>query len=136
VIRFRLRLAAALCAAGLTVPLVTAARLEPDRHGYGTHQQLGLPPCTSIVLFGCRCPACGMTTSWAHLLHGNVRAALAANVAGACLAVVTAVAVLWLGAGAIGGRWLWTPNVNQAAAVALAIATLACVQWIWRLAAG
>lgn len=68
--------------------LLTARMLTPDLEGFGTHQQLGLPPCTSVVLFDSRCPACGMTTSWALLLRGQIWAALESNIGGAMLAVI------------------------------------------------
>ena len=45
--------------------------LSPDKHGHGTHQQLGLPPCPSVLLFDRPCPGCGLTTSWTSTLHGN-----------------------------------------------------------------
>src|SRR5947209_2100708 len=41
--------------------LATAACLTPSPRGMGTHQQLGLPPCTVVQWFGVRCPSCGMT---------------------------------------------------------------------------
>lgn len=46
--------------------------MKPDLHGHGTHQQLGLPPCPSVLLFDRPCPGCGLTTSWTNLLHGNI----------------------------------------------------------------
>lgn len=46
--------------------------LRPDQHGHGTHQQLGLPPCPSVLLFDRPCPGCGLTTSWTNFLHGNI----------------------------------------------------------------
>lgn len=45
--------------------------LHPDPHLHGTHTQLGLPPCLSVVLFGRPCPGCGMTTSITNLVHGH-----------------------------------------------------------------
>jgi hypothetical protein len=45
--------------------------LHPDASGHGTHQQLGLPPCPSVLLFDRPCPGCGLTTCWCALLHGN-----------------------------------------------------------------
>ena len=46
--------------------------LRPDVHGHGTHQQLGLPPCPSVLLFDRPCPGCGLTTSWTSFLHGDI----------------------------------------------------------------
>ena len=46
--------------------------LHPDSHGHGTHQQLGLPPCPSVLLFDRPCPGCGLTTSWTNFLHGHI----------------------------------------------------------------
>ena len=42
-----------------------ARSIEPDQRGYGTHEQVGLPPCTFIRVFNVRCPTCGMMTSFA-----------------------------------------------------------------------
>ncbi len=46
--------------------------LRPDGRGHGTHQQLGLPPCPSVLLFHRPCPGCGLTTSISAVLHGDV----------------------------------------------------------------
>lgn len=68
--------------------LVIARGLDPSPTGFGTHQQLGLPPCTAIVLLNIPCPACGMTTSWAHTTRGNLVAAAQCNAGGMLLAVI------------------------------------------------
>lgn len=49
--------------------------MHADPHGHGTHQQLGLPPCPSVMLLGRPCPGCGLTTSWTALLHGDLATA-------------------------------------------------------------
>src|SRR5436853_5060306 len=49
-----------------------AAVLHPDPTGHGTHEQLGLPPCPSVLLFDRPCPGCGLTTSWTALIHGDI----------------------------------------------------------------
>ena len=53
--------------------------LRPDPHGHGTHQQLGLSPCPSVLFFSRPCPGCGLTTSWTSLLHGNIGQAFASH---------------------------------------------------------
>lgn len=46
--------------------------LKANPDGHGTHTQLGLPPCPSVVFFDRPCPGCGMTTSWTSAIHGEV----------------------------------------------------------------
>lgn len=53
-------------------PVVVARVLRPSAEGVGTHQQLGLPPCTFLWATGFPCPFCGMTTSWAHAARFDV----------------------------------------------------------------
>lgn len=58
---------------------VVAAILHPSATGHGTHEQLGLPPCPSALLFSRPCPGCGMTTSWTALVHGQFAASFHAH---------------------------------------------------------
>jgi hypothetical protein len=64
---------------------VVAAILSPSQHGHGTHQQLGLPACASVVMFGKPCPGCGMTTSWTATVHGQFGHAFEAHPLGSLL---------------------------------------------------
>ena len=86
--------------------LVTARRLEPDPRGYGTHEQLGLTPCFFKDWTGYQCPTCGSTTAWAHALRGDLLQACSANLGGTLLCGAALVAVPWLFAVVIVGRWL------------------------------
>lgn len=70
--------------------LVVAASLAPDPAGLGTHRQLGLPPCSLVVMTGYPCPTCGMTTAFAHTARGQFLSALRAQPAGAILALMVA----------------------------------------------
>lgn len=90
------RLGLGLLACVLLALLVISMVLRPDPSGLGTHQQLGLPACTSVQLLGMRCPACGMTTSWAWMARGRIDRALESNAGGAMLFVVTAVSIPWI----------------------------------------
>jgi len=132
--RRRLKLVA--LAIGLLVPLVVAGFLKADARGFGTHQQLGLPPCTFFVLFGHRCPSCGMTTAWSNLAKGRIGTALRTHVVGTVLGVIDLVAVLWLLAAAWRGRWLdWEPSSQTGAWIATLIAVAMLVEWGLRLLA-
>ena len=48
-----------------------AIYLNPSPYGHGTHQELGLPPCPSVLLFNRPCPGCGLTTSFTAFIHGD-----------------------------------------------------------------
>lgn len=64
----RIHLAIFLLIVGL---FATARILTPNRQGFGTHTQLGLPPCPFHALTNHRCPTCGLTTSLAYLMDGQ-----------------------------------------------------------------
>jgi len=120
---------------GLVVVLAVAACLTPSPQGLGTHEQLGLPPCTFRLLFGLRCPSCGMTTSWAYALHGQPRAALAANAGGLTLCVVALLLAPYLLISAARGKWLFAlPNDKVLAISALAVALITLADWVFRIA--
>ncbi len=62
----RQRLSLLLAAVGLAGVLALAGSLQPDSRRLGTHEPLGLPPCSIRSLIGLRCPTCGMTIAWAN----------------------------------------------------------------------
>ncbi len=85
------RLVAAVVAGACGLVFLVAACLNPyDQAGQplsrGTHRQLGLPPCSMLLVTGIPCMTCGMTTSFSLLMHGDVTAALRANWAGVFIA--------------------------------------------------
>jgi hypothetical protein len=99
-LRMRGLLVALPCLALLTV----AALLHPRSSGYGTHEQLMLPPCGFLAATGWPCITCGMTTSVSAMAHGRIDLALRAQPAGAAL-FLAAVVMLATGAyQAITGR--------------------------------
>jgi hypothetical protein len=59
--------------------LVYPRVLVPDSRGYGTHEQFFLMPCLFRSVTTLPCPFCGMTTAFAHLTRGHLRAALRAH---------------------------------------------------------
>jgi hypothetical protein len=96
---------------------------EPEPDGStrrsGTHRQLGLPPCNFKYLTGKPCPACGMTTSFAWLAHGEFVNSLRANYAGTALALFGVLLVPWCLAGAWRGRYLFIRSGERALMVVM-----------------
>lgn len=90
----RARLWAALVFSGCAALLGTAAYLEPDAAGYGTHRQLGFGKCGMLVTTGLPCPTCGMTTAYAYTVRGRLISAFVAQPAGFLLALATIVAAV------------------------------------------
>lgn len=128
------RLGLIVVAAGLLVPWGIAAWLRPSPLGLGTHQQFGLPPCTIRFLFGLRCPTCGMTTAWAHLIRGQIAGAVRANATGALLGGASLSAVVWLSVTALRGRWwLIAPRGEQLAWLTALFVAMALVEWLVRI---
>jgi Protein of unknown function (DUF2752) len=119
---------------GVMTLLAIARSLTPSPLGHGTHQQLGLPPCTSILLWNKPCPACGMTTSWALATRGDLGLAASTNVGGLLLAIIAlaffpASCYFFATGRATRGYWFSTLlTVSLVTAMALAI-----VQWLVRL---
>lgn len=114
--------------------LAIGAWLTPDPSGRGTHQQLGLPPCTFSLMVGRPCPSCGMTTSWTYLMHAQPWAALQANIGGVLLALPALLAVPWLLLSAALGRDLTRrPGEMIWLLGTLAIASITLGQWTWRM---
>ncbi|QDT15838.1 DUF2752 domain-containing protein [Alienimonas californiensis] len=98
------RAAAAILLVGLIGGFALARSLTPSEAGLGTHQQLGLPPCTVRVLCGLPCPACGMTTSFAHFTRGQWAGSLSANSGGFLLALLCLGLIPILARAALTGR--------------------------------
>lgn len=113
--------------------LITARWLQPNPQGMGTHQQLGLQPCTLVQLFDLRCPACGMTTSWSLFTRGQWWSALATNSGGTLLALAAAVSAPWMvGAGIWGRSLLPVPPLEWIVGLTLTVTLVTLVDWSLR----
>jgi len=62
-----------------------AIYLTPSASGHGTHTELGLPPCPSVLFLHRPCPGCGLTTSFTATVHGQFGAAFHAHPLGPLL---------------------------------------------------
>jgi hypothetical protein len=69
--------------------------LVPDPSGVGTHEQLGLPPCLPMRLFGIPCPGCGLTTSVTWLARGAPLESLAAQPLGFAIGLAALGGLPW-----------------------------------------
>ncbi|MFO0845235.1 MAG: DUF2752 domain-containing protein [Gemmataceae bacterium] len=120
----------------LTAVFAVAAWLNPyeadgTARRIATHQQLGLPPCTFAVVTGVPCPACGMTTSFALLAHGDVANSLRANWVGTLLAAFCALVLPWAAGGVVRGRPLFIRSMEKAIlAVIITLLTLIMLRWV------
>jgi hypothetical protein len=96
-----------------------------------THRQLGLPPCTFKALTDLPCPSCGMTTSFALLVRGDLMNSLRANAVGTLLAVLWAAAIPWLLLCSITGQ-AWGRAFAERTILGLVIVfmTLLFLRWI------
>lgn len=113
--------------------LAIAAVLKPDSSGLGTHQQLGLPPCAIRVSLGVRCPSCGMTTSWAHYVRGQLLQSISANAGGTLLALFATFAAPWSIVSGLRGCWLGGRlRDRHAASMAVGVAVVVLVDWMFR----
>jgi hypothetical protein len=113
----RVRLGLVAIAVSLAVLFGLAVWIDPygtdgRPRTMGTHQQLGLPECNFLRLTGYPCPSCGMTTSFALLVRGDLANSLRANCAGTLLAVTLLATIPWTIFSAIRARWLWVRSVE------------------------
>ncbi len=105
--------------------LITAARLQADPRGFGTHRQLGLPPCSFELSTHVPCPGCGLTTSFAHLAHGHVYSSFAAHLMGPFLFAVVAIVGLYSPFAAVRARPLRLLIDSRLAMPAMVLTALA-----------
>jgi len=133
----RARIIATLFALGCIALLALAAWMVPDPSGVGTHRQLGLPPCSSVMLFGRPCPTCGMTTAFAHTVRGHFLQAVHAQPAGFLLAIATAVGAGLAFSVALTGR-MWYVNWYRLSPVKLTVGVIVIVigSWAYKLVFG
>jgi hypothetical protein len=139
--QFRLRGATlgVLCWTVITL----AAMLSPRVEGYGTHEQLGFPPCSFLAKYHWPCPTCGLTTSVSATVHGQLATAWHANAFGPPLTM----ALLVCGAAGLleiltgrdcqcclrPGLWcLWAPALGVLAGWAINLAA-GCASGRWPL---
>jgi hypothetical protein len=121
-------------ALGLTAVFSVAVWLDPYDGGsarrMATHRQLGLPPCTFYDVTKLPCPSCGMTTSFALLIRGDVLNSLRANAVGTLMALFCLAVIPWGIASAVRGRTLFIRSVERTVTLAvLVFLSLMLIRW-------
>ena len=87
-----MRAVAMLIALACLATFVAAGLLEPNARGTGTHTGLGFRSCQFLVQTGLPCPSCGMTTSFAWFVRGNLPASFWVQPAGTLVAIAAGLA--------------------------------------------
>ena len=123
------RVALLVTAAGLATVFYVATRVQPYAPDgtplkMASHQSLGMPPCRFKEMADLPCPSCGMTTSFAHLVRGDLWNSLRANWVGTGLAVFCVFLIPWCLASAMRGRYLGIQRVEAALALLVGIFTV------------
>ncbi|NBT61963.1 MAG: DUF2752 domain-containing protein [Planctomycetota bacterium] len=96
----------------------------------GTHEQLGFPPCNFMILTGKPCPSCGMTTSFALMVRGDLGNALNANPVGSALAFFLMLVLPWGIASLWFGKTLFIRSIELTALIVLALFVgIALLRW-------
>lgn len=134
VMRLWVRALLVVVVVGLGVVFAIALYIDPYRGGQPwhmeTHRQLGLPPCSFKEATGYPCPSCGMTTSFALLVRGDVWNALQANAVGALLAAFCMVLIPWGIACSVVGRFLFVHALERVATrLVVAFFLLMLLRW-------
>lgn len=96
----------------------------------GSHQSLGLPPCNFQVWTDMPCPSCGMTTSFAFLVRGDLWNSVKANWVGTGLALFCAALIPWSLASACRGRFYWVRSIEAPLAILVGVfSVLMLARW-------
>jgi hypothetical protein len=125
---------------GLAAVFAVAWRLNPYQadgtpRRMETHRQLGLPPCTFYEITGVPCPACGMTTSFALLVRGDVLNSLRANSAGTALALFCLAFIPWAAYSVVRRHTPFVRSLELAfMIVILTLVTVMLLRWLLVLA--
>ncbi|RLT10791.1 MAG: DUF2752 domain-containing protein [Planctomycetota bacterium] len=128
------RLLLVLLGAGIVVVFGIAGWCQPDPRGYGTHEQLGMPPCTFRELTGVNCPHCGLTTSFSWFVRGKIGNSMQANPAGLILASASVVIFIWSVVVSLRGAFIILHEPGRCMLISFVIWVLfSVIVWFFRL---
>ncbi len=114
--------------------------LTPDPRGVGTHEQVGLRPCTTMELWGIPCPGCGVTTSVTKATQRNFWGSFKNQPFGFLCFLFGIAFVVWTPIAHFRGRDLWADfnslRLGRWLVVSCVLAGLAWAYKIWLVRAG
>jgi hypothetical protein len=114
--------------------LIRAATLVPSPTGMGTHRTMGLANCGFLERTGIPCPSCGMTTSFAWFVRGNLLASFYVQPMGALLAFAAGVTTWGAAYIVITGRPIHRLlRLLPGRYYLLPILLFACLAWGWKI---
>ncbi len=123
-------------ALGLTALFAVAACLNPYQQDGSarrmeTHRRLGLPECTFKRMTGYPCPSCGMTTSFALTIRGDLIDGFQANSVGELLALFLLALIPWCVCSAVSRRMIFVRSIERVVMViVLALLGLMMLRWV------
>lgn len=77
-----------------------------------SHQTIGMPACRFQQMTGMPCPSCGMTTSFALLVRGDIWNSMRANWVGTGLALFCAFLIPWCVVSAFQAKFIWVKRID------------------------
>ena len=118
-----------IMALGFALVFFIATRVQPYAADgtplrMASHRSLGMPPCRFQEMTDLPCPSCGMTTSFALLVRGDVENSLRANWVGTGLAVFCALLIPWALVSSLRGRFLFVRSLEAPLALFIGIFTV------------
>lgn len=130
-------------ALGFALVFFIATRVQPYAADgtplrMASHRSLGMPACRFQEMTDLPCPSCGMTTSFALLVRGDIENSLRANWVGTGLAVFCAILIPWALASSLRGRYLFVRGIEAPLALFVGIFTVTMLtRWgivlLWRV---
>ncbi len=124
-----------VAAATLAGLLVLALAMRPDERGYGTHEQLGLRPCLPMEMWEVPCPGCGVTTSVAMAVRGDLLGSLLNQPFGFLMALVFVAIAVWAPLAHFLGRDLWRDVQSiRIGTWTKALVIFVALSWVYKLA--
>lgn len=112
---------------------VLALVAEPDSRGFGTHEQLGLPPCRMMEWTGVPCPGCGVTTSVTLAAQGEPVQAFLVQPFGVLTVIALPLLSIWAVLGHLRGADLYSTIEQRKGVWIKATLLLMGLAWIYKI---